>query len=160
LYERYRDLPLDAIYDDPFVYRHFVENHQTKLFSVTADDRPKMLASVLGFREFREQLTATLATSDRTRADAPDTITVDTQRLARAKSNLARVDVVGLNDRFDEFVESLRTRFGWWPDGLGRDARANVSSENWQAGPALRARIALDNAFDVEFYEYAKELAQ
>ena len=32
--------------------------------------------------------------------------------------------------------------------------------ENSQAGTALRARIALDNVFDVEFYEYANELAQ
>jgi hypothetical protein len=160
LYERYRDLPLDAIYDDPFVYRHFVENHQTKLFSVTAADHPKMLASRLGFQEFRDHLTATPAPADRAPAGGPDTITVDTHRLARAKSNLARVDVVGLNDRFDEFVDSLRTRFGWWPDGFAHDARANVSSEDWQAGPALRARIAVDNAFDVEFYAYAKELAE
>jgi len=159
LYERYRDLPLEAIYDDPFVYRHFVENHQTKLYSVAADDHPKMLASRLGFAEFRDHLTATPATTDRASAGEPDTITVDAHRLACAKSNLARVDVVGLNDRFDEFVDALGTRFGWWPDGFRHNARANVSSENWQAGPALRARIAADNAFDVEFYEYAKELA-
>jgi len=59
LYERYHEYPLEAIYDDPFVYRHFVENHQTKLFSVTAADHPKMLASALGFQEFYEHLTAT-----------------------------------------------------------------------------------------------------
>jgi hypothetical protein len=73
--------------------------------------------------------------------------------------NLAQVDVVGLNERFDEFVETLRARFGWWPAGMAGDARANVSSESWAAGPDLRARIARDNAFDVELYAYAKELA-
>ena len=160
LYERYRDLSLAAIYDDPFVYRHFVENHQTKMFSVTVDDHPKMLASTLGYREFRDHLTASPGGADGAPVDPPDTIAVDPDRLARAKSNLDQVDVVGLNDRFDEFVESLRARFGWWPEGLAGDARANVSSENWEAEPALRARIALDNAFDIELYEYAKALAQ
>ncbi len=158
LYEQYRDLPLDAIYDDPFVYRHFVENHQTKLFSVTAADHPQMLASTLGFQEFHERLTATRTGAER-RAGEPDTITIDAHRLAAAKENLARVDVVGLNDRFDEFVESLRARFGWWPAGMAGDARANVSSEAWDASDALRARIVRDNAFDVELYDYAKALA-
>jgi hypothetical protein len=159
LYEQYRDLSLDAIYDDPFVYRHFIENHQTKLFSVTTADHPKMLASTLGFPEFRERLTATVRVADGGSGGPPDTITVDAQRFATAKENLARVSVVGLNERFDEFVEALRARFGWWPDGMAGDARANVSSEAWEVDGALRTRIARDNAFDVELYEYAKRLA-
>jgi hypothetical protein len=158
LYERYRELSLDAIYDDPFVFRHFVENHQTKLFSVTAADHPKMLASTLDFQEFRAYLTAMPGAED-IAAGSRDTITIDAGRMARAKENLARVDVVGLNERFDEFVEALRARFGWWPGGMAGDARANVSSEAWEASPALRTRIARDNAFDVEFYRYAEELA-
>jgi hypothetical protein len=165
LYERYRDLSLDAIYDDPFVFRHFVENHQTKLFSVTADDEPKMLASRLDFEEFHTYLTAMpggaddLGAFDLAADTSSDTITIDAGRMTRAKENLAKVDVVGLNERFDEFVEALRARFGWWPDGMAGDARANVSSEAWDAGPALRARIARDNPFDVELYGYARELA-
>jgi hypothetical protein len=155
LYERYRDLSLDAIYDDAFVYRHFVENHQTKIFSVTAADHPRMLASTLDYQDFRDHLESARPDS----GGEPDTITIDTHRLAAAKENLARVEVVGLNERFEEFVETLRSRFGWWPGGMAGDARANVSAEAWEAGTALRARIAQDNAFDVELYEHAKGLA-
>jgi hypothetical protein len=154
LYDRYRDLSLDAIYDDAFVFRHFVENHQTKLFSVTAADRPRMLAAAIGYQEFRDHL-------ESSRADGggrSDTIAVDADRLAAAKANLAQVDVVGVNERFDEFVEALRARFGWWPSGMAGDARANVSAESSEASPELRARIARDNAFDVELYEYARGL--
>jgi hypothetical protein len=159
LYERFRSLSLDAIYDDPFVYRHFIENHQTKLFSVTTADHPKMLASTVGYREFRECLTSTVPVAEEGSGAPPDTITVDAQRFATARENLARVSVVGVNERFDEFVETLRARFGWWPAGMAGDARANVSSEAWEVDTALRARIARDNAFDVELYEYAKRLA-
>jgi hypothetical protein len=160
LYPRYRDLPLEAVYEDPFVLRHFVENHQTKIFSVTLDDRPKMLASKLDYRQVFEYLSADAVPADEVIVDTDDTITIDAERLARAKVNLARVDVVGLNERFDEFVAALHGRFGWWPAGIAGDARANVSREPWKASRDLRRRIARDNAFDLEFYEYAKELAQ
>jgi hypothetical protein len=159
LYERYQDLTLDAIYEDPFVFRHFVENHQTKLFSVTADDHPQMLASTPSFREFLDYLSREPGAVVAEPALPPDTFRVDERRFERAKENLAHVDVVGLNERFDEFVATLRARFGWWPAGMAGDARANVSSEPWAAGPDLRARIARDNAFDIELYAYAKELA-
>src|SRR5262249_24908647 len=32
LHDRFHDLPLEEIYEDPFVFRHFVDNHQTKVF--------------------------------------------------------------------------------------------------------------------------------
>ena len=160
LYERFSDLPLEEIYEDAFVFRHFIENHQTKVFSVTPEDRPQTIASRVTYQEIHDYLTTAPAGSDAARVAAGATITIDGDRLERARSNLARVDVVGLNDRFDEFVEALRTRFGWWPAGLAGDARANVSLEPWTASAELRARIARDNAFDIELYEYAKELAQ
>ena len=37
--------------------------------------------------------------------------------------------------------------------------RANVSTEDWDVEPAFRERIAADNAYDVELYEYGKTLA-
>jgi hypothetical protein len=161
LYERYSELSLDEIYEDPFVFRHFIENHQTKVFSVAIDDRPKTIAGTVSYREIRAYLTGSPADPDPAAASAtPDTITIDAGRLARAKSNLALVDVIGVNDRFQSFVEALHVRFGWWPAGLAGEARANASSEPWDASAALRARIARENRFDVELYEYANELAQ
>ena len=160
LHERFHHLSLDEIYDDAFVFRHFIENHQAKVFSVTPADRPRTIASRVTYQEIHDYLTAVPSRRDEASVSAGDTITIDRDRLARAKENLAQVDVVGLNDRYDAFVAALRDRFGWWPEGLAGDARANVSREPWSASAELRARIARDNAFDVELCEYARELAQ
>ena len=159
LYERFRDAPFEQIYEDAFVFRHFIENHQTKVFSVNAQDQPRTIASRVTYQEINDYVTASAPIPDTRAAGRDDTITVDAGRFATAKENLGRVDVVGLNERFDAFVETLRARFGWWPEGMAGDARANVSSEAWDVGAELRARIARDNAFDVELYEYAKSLA-
>ena len=155
LYERYRELALEEVYEDAFLNRHFIENHQTKLFAVTADDAPKMVASTIEFREMHAYLTGAPAPA----TEGADTIMIDAHRLARAKANLELVDVVGVSDRFPAFVAALRDRFGWWPPGLPGEGRANVSSEPWAASAALRARIARDNAFDAELFEYARDLA-
>ena len=160
LYERYHDLPLEKIYEDPVVYRHFIENHQTKIFSATTEDHPNMLASRVGFQAFLDYLTSPASSAGQTNIAADDTITIDVDRLARAKSNLESVDVLGLNERYHDFVEALRDRFGWWKDGIDGGARANVSSEPWEANAALRDRIAVDNRFDLEFYEHARELVR
>ncbi len=155
LYARYRDLPLDAIYDDPLVFRNFVENFQTRVFALTRDDRPQSFASSIGYRELRAALDAPAATP---RDASGDAIVIDDARLALAKSNLAKVDVIGSNARFPDFVEQLRRRFGWWSAGPPGDARANVSSEPWKESDSLRGRIRRDNRFDVAFYEHAQEL--
>ena len=158
LYERFRDVPFEQIYEDPFVFRHFIENHQTKVFSVDPEDRPRTIASRVTYQQINDYVTSSEPIPDTRTAQRDDTITVDAERVATAKQNLARVDVVGLNERFDDFVETLRTRFRWWPAGMAGDARANVSSEAWEVDAALRTRIARENAFDVELYEYAKSL--
>ena len=36
--ERFRDLPLEAVYDDRPIFRFFVENHQTKVFALAPED--------------------------------------------------------------------------------------------------------------------------
>ena len=158
LYERYHELSLEAIYDDAFVNRHYVHNHQTKVFAVTAADRPETLASTLTHDQHRAYLAGTSTDVDAGTIDAPDTIAVDEARLASAKARLAEVDVVGVSEEFSDFVELLRRDFGWWPEGLSAQARANVSPESWEASAELRARIARDNRFDLELYEYAREL--
>lgn len=158
-FERYRDLTLEEIYGDELVYRHFIEDQQTKVFALTVDDRPQAFASGLSYRELYARLRAD-PTSDAPKParNAGETITIDADRLARAKTNLSRVDVVGLSENYRDFVEELRRRFGWWSAGLDDRGRANTSSEPWDASSTLRARIARDNRFDLEFYEFAREL--
>jgi hypothetical protein len=127
----YRHLSLDQIYDDRVVFRFYVENHQTKVFGLRPDDNEDAINCGLS---------------------------IDDARFARAKENLASVDVLGLTEAYGEFIDEIRSRFGWWPGGVDVDRRENASREGWTAEPELRARIAADNAYDVQLYEYAKEL--
>jgi hypothetical protein len=153
-FDRYEPLSLAALYDDPFLFENFVHNHQTKLFSITAADRPETFASTMTHAENRARH---LGGPDPV---ASTTIAVDAARLALAKSNLARVDLVGVNERYPDFVERLRARFGWWPAGVDTSARVNVADGALTADAALRRRIADDNAFDIELYAFALELAR
>jgi hypothetical protein len=124
-----RDKPLEAIYDDPFRFDGLVHNHMVKMFSLTTDE---MSAGALTTVDF-----------------TPD-------RLERAKRLLATVDVIGLQEHFDEFCEELTRRFGW---SLGEPLHAN-RTEVVEVPDGLRARIAKDNEMDVELYEFARGLCR
>jgi hypothetical protein len=156
LWPRYGDLSLDAIYDDELVYRHFVEHYQTRMFALAETDGTRSFASVTDYATLRRALEDPAHASAALAAGA--VVTIDNDRLERAKANLATVDVIGVNESFAAFVEQLRGEYGWWPSGERFDARANVSSEPWEAGDELRARIERDNPFDRELYEHAREL--
>jgi hypothetical protein len=127
-HEHQRHLSLDEIYDDAFVFPLYIHNHQAKMFAMTLDDR---LESHL------------------------DVIDVDERRLDIAKANLARVDVVGFTEQYDEFIADMSHRFGWQ---FGAVPNMRVSEEEWNISDALRERIVVDNAADVAFYEFAREL--
>jgi Sulfotransferase family len=120
---------LEEIYDDPFRFQGFVHNHMVKMFSLTADE---MTAGMLTPVEFTRD------------------------HLERAKTNLATVDVIGLQECFGEFCDELTRRFGW---DLGDDARLN-RTQRFDVSERFRARIAEDNAFDLELYEFAQELVE
>jgi hypothetical protein len=154
LYARYRDLPLDAIYDDDIVFPHFVRDFQTRVFALELSDHPHAFAGAADYHSLRSALEAPA----RSHAALAPPIRIDTARLARAQQNLDAVDVVGVNEEFGAFVSELRQRFGWWSDGAEYDARANVSSEPWDASDALRARIARESANDQSLYQHAREL--
>ena len=153
-FERYDVLSLEQIYDDEFVFEHFVHDHQTKLFSATPQDQIETFASRLTHEENLARHRGLVP------AGATATFPVDAARLARAKANLAAVEVVGVTEHYPDFVEELRARFGWWPAGVNTDARTNVSSTEWRAPPALLRRIEHDNAFDMELYDFARVLAE
>jgi hypothetical protein len=129
--EKHRHLSLEEIYEDRDIFRIYIENHQTKVFSLHADDHEDGIVCGL---------------------------TIDDTRFARARENLAKVDVIGLTESYTDLISEIRARFGWWPDGLDVSRHANASSERWDVGPELRARIAVDNAYDVELYAYAQKL--
>jgi hypothetical protein len=128
---RFRDCTLEAIYDDRQIFRFFIENHQTKVFSLVPSDNEVAINCGL---------------------------TLDDARYERARASLARVDVLGLTEAYDNFVDEAQRRFGWWAQGVDRDIRSNVSTEAWDVESSFRARIAADNAYDVALYEHARDL--
>jgi hypothetical protein len=85
-----------------------------------------------------------------------DPMDVDDERLEIAKAHLDKVDLVGVNEHYDAFVDEMRTRFGWHFDDL---PNKRVGDEPWEASAALKERIAHDNHADMAFYEYAKSRA-
>src|SRR4029077_5127006 len=87
LYARYRDLPLDAIYDDDIVFPHFVHDFQTRVFALETADRPRAFAGAAVFRSVR----AALEAAPGSRAPLAPPITIDSARLARARQNLDAV---------------------------------------------------------------------
>ena len=78
------------------------------------------------------------------------------ERLERAKERLAGVDAIGLQEDFDYFGAEVADRFGW---RLGEPLHAN-RTEPIDVSESFRARIAEDNAFDVELYEFAQQLCE
>jgi hypothetical protein len=126
--EAWRDLTLDQLYDDDNMFPRLIHNHQTKLFSITAADRPQ---------SYRDE------------------ISVDGARLRLAQQNLERVDLIGLTERYGEFVATARARFGWQ---LSEQTRLNTAGPASDDTSALRDRIAADNAIDMELYAYARTL--
>jgi hypothetical protein len=126
--ERHRDQPLEGIYEDPLTYPTLIRNHQTKLFAMTLEDEPE---------------------------SCWDVVEVNPRRLAIAKENLERVEALGLTERFDEFLGTMRERFGW---RFRHVPNRQVSPGAWTVTKTFRDHIAEDNAADMEFYEYAREV--
>lgn len=124
----YAGVDLETIYEDPWRFHNNLHNHMVRMFSLTADE---VLETGMWTR------------IEHTRA-----------RLERAKERLESVDVVGIQERFDDLCSAVATRFGW---DLGEPTRAATTS-----GPpvddSFEERIAHDNALDVELYEYACQL--
>lgn len=125
--ERHHDRVLEDIYEDLHVFPGLVWNHQSKIFSMTADDP-------------LQQIT--------------DVIEVDDRRLALAKENLEKVDVVGVTEQYGEFLGEVEHRFGWT---IAPHANRNVGQSD-AVPDSLRRQIAEDNEADLELYEFACEL--
>jgi hypothetical protein len=124
---------MEEVYEQANVFEGLVHNHQTKIFSMTRGDEPRGYMQV---------------------------IDVDRNRLALAQENLARVDVVGLTERYDEFIDDVTDRFGWVIDHSAKVNVTPTSADEPEVSEAFRRRIAEENTIDIEFYEYAKSLVE
>jgi hypothetical protein len=171
-HKEHQNMDLEIIYEEPWFKATFLENYQTKIFSMSSqeattrspfpDDSPALPSPEElknGFTlsaeaiEFAEQNPARFSLE----LFAPSTgvITIDEQRLKTAKNNLSAIDLVGVSDRYDRFLLELRDRYNWKLQSI---PKRNVSTSQ-AVSPELRKRIALDNAADMELYEYATSLA-
>jgi hypothetical protein len=81
-------------------------------------------------------------------------VTFTPDRLERAKQNLTEIEVVGLLEDFAGFWEEAGRRFGW---ELGPPMHINRTDPE-AVSASFRARIADDNAMDIELYEVARNL--
>ena len=126
---QFRDVALEAIYEDPWQYPIAMQNYQARIFALTATDQPLTVMNP---------------------------IVIDDRRLAIAKENLDQIDELGLLDHYDEFAARVSERLGWtdsaWP-------RRRVGGASTDVPSSLRKRIARDNAADIEFYVYGRERA-
>jgi hypothetical protein len=122
------DMNLEQIYEDPWLYAVRIHNYQAKLFSMTTGDK---LASDL------------------------EVIDVDGRRLEIALENLERVTVIGLHEKYTEFLETLRSEHGWT---IGRVPNLRVTEDRYDVPAGLPERIAADNSADMMLYERACEL--
>ena len=125
---RFADRSLEEIYDDPISTGPLVRDHMVRMLSLTA-----------------EEMTA----------GALSPMTVDEERLERACTNLQeKIDVMGLQERFDVFCEDLETTFGW---DLGERVFMN-RSRPIEAPSGLRERIDADSLNDRRLYDEAVRL--
>lgn len=125
---QHRDLALEDIYEDGFLFPTLMRDHQVKIFAMTAGDR---LESFM------------------------DVVDIDDERRRLAERNLESVDLVGLHERYDDFLAALTDRFRW---DIREKSSFMTSAESWNVSDAFRRRIAADNPQDVAFYEFAREL--
>jgi hypothetical protein len=123
-----RDKSFEEIYENPFVYEGFVHNHMVKMLALDVSELARANAFTTGIRF------------------TPD-------HLARAKERLAAMDLVGLQEHYDDFWTEFERRSGW---DLGEPPHAN-RTDPVPVSAALRARIVEDNADDFELYEFARD---
>jgi hypothetical protein len=126
-HDHHRSLALEEIYEDPFSFPALIRDHQAKLFAMTPEDEPESYL---------------------------DIIEIDDRRLEVAKANLERVDVLGLQERFPQFLDEMTDRYGW-RFGHVEDHHVSEASD---IPRSFRRRIADDNAADLDFYEHAQRL--
>jgi Sulfotransferase family len=88
---------LEAIYEDPLRFRHFIQNHMVKMLSLEVDEMTDGMMTRIEF---------------------------DRGRLRRAKRALRKIDEFGLQEDLEPFARRLERRFHWQ---LGAPVHENVT---------------------------------
>jgi hypothetical protein len=117
------DLSLVELYDNPVDRENFALNHQARLFSMLPEDEPMTFL---------------------------DGIEIDEARLAVAKTNIDQVDILGVHERYEQFIEQAEA-YGW----DFASVRRQLVSAHEDVPASLRRRILDDNAADLELWEHA-----
>lgn len=125
------DTPLEEIYADPFRFEAMIQNHMTRMLSLTTEE---------------------LGPGDGVLTTVPYTA----ERLEMAKESLARLDTFGLQSRLEELCDELHVRYGLQV-GDPLVSNTTVAAEG-DVPEGLVERIREDNALDVELYEYGCRL--
>jgi Sulfotransferase family len=121
----HKDWRYEELYDDPYLGLSLLRNHQVKIFALTEADHPA---------SYRHELV------------------IDDARLELAKANLDAVALVGLVERFDEFLAVVESRLGW---KLDRSMRRRVGGVHDHVPGSLLKRIAADHEPERELYDHA-----
>lgn len=125
---RFAGASLEQVYDDPVSTGGLLRNHMVRMLSLRA-----------------EEMTDGALTP----------LVVDDDRLDAARDALShRIDVVGLQEHFDELCADLEDTFGW---DLGDPLFMNRTAPA-AAPDGLSDRIRVDNDHDVRLYDHAVEL--
>lgn len=149
---------LAEIYEVPWLFHGFFDNTQVKTFATRLDDRHLEHADdIRKLGESGPPLDSTF--TDRVNeiflAKRDEHVfELDEARMALAKANLVRVDALGLTDRLDELLATLESEYGL---RTTHSPPVNVGHDE-PVSDTLLAKIARDNRFDIEFYEYARQL--
>ena len=171
-HQEHSNSPVEEIYEQPWFFKSFIHNYQTKLFSMTADEAtaetrlgdiapplPPRSAFLTGEplpSEAQQLLTESPARLALELFSPPTgALEADKERLQSALRNLGEVDLVGVTEDYGSFLKRLRDQHGWRIDFM---PRSNVGETATRVSSAFRKRIAEDNSLDMALYEKAREM--
>jgi hypothetical protein len=161
-YPEHRDRSLEEIFEDEYFGPRMVADHQTKMLGMTAADAtvaPPRVAGPPNPAIVEELIAGGYFGTTQYAMEILDTplvwpVPVDRSTLDRARQNLDRVAVLGVHERYDEFLASLAAHTGWTID---RTIRANQGPSP-AISASFRRRIEAGNALDLELHAHACDL--
>ena len=127
------DLSDLEIYTDPFLFNGLVHNHMVKMLALKPDELDDYGALA--------------------------NIEMTTAHLELAKQRLENdIEVLGIQEDFEPFIRALESRFGWDLGVINMANTTDAKAVRTPADEALDGRIRVENALDVELYDFAVNL--
>jgi hypothetical protein len=167
-HQEHAGMALEEIYEDAWFRAMFMDNYQTRIFSMTAPEAmaqkrlhpesmaiptPAELKAGKPLSAEAERFRDTHPARFTLELFAPCTgdIAVTPERLASARENLSRVELVGVTEHYEDFLRKLHEIHGW---KLPSIPKKNVGAPD-TVTDSFRRQIASDNASDMVLYEDA-----